>query len=192
MLTSSLINKYPQNVIALKGNHEDYSSNGEPYFSPCDLSYEAEVKKGSWQKYFEKEFQPFLKRLYLAALLPKEYLFVHGGISSKVENLDNLKKPTKDIETDILWSDPFTENGEQLNFRGAGVHFGEDITMDICKRLKIRAIIRSHEPQKALQEPFYEHSNKVVTINSTSVYGGRPFALIIDPVKPSYLSFRFL
>jgi predicted phosphodiesterase len=34
-----LINEYKENVIALKGNHEDYDDEGNPNFRPCDLKY---------------------------------------------------------------------------------------------------------------------------------------------------------
>jgi len=187
-----LVRRYPNNVVTLKGNHEDYSLSGEPLFSPCNLVYEAETKKGGWRRYFEQEFSPFKDRLYLAAILPGRYLFVHGGISSRIAKLDDLRKPTVRIEADILWSDPITGYGEQPNPRGAGVCFGEDITAEVCDRLDVSRIIRSHEPQKAARGPFYEHGGRIVTVNATSVYGGRPFALMINMERPSDLSHIFL
>ena len=43
-----LVKKYPAKVIALKGNHEDYTERGKPTFTPCDLIGEAEEKRGGW------------------------------------------------------------------------------------------------------------------------------------------------
>ncbi|MGQ9781114.1 MAG: metallophosphoesterase family protein [Nitrososphaeria archaeon] len=188
----TLIKKHPDNIVALKGNHEDYTQDGQPLFSPCDLIYEAETKKGGWRRYFEHEFKPFKEKLYLAAILPKEYLFVHGGVSNKMVGLHSLRKPSKEVEMDILWSDPFKEYGEYPNLRGAGVYFGEDITVKICSLLNVKRVIRSHEPPKAARGPFCEHSGRVITISTTSVYGGKPFVLMINLEKPSELSYTFL
>ncbi len=189
---NSLKNSNPQSVIVLKGNHEDYSYDGKPLFYPCDLISEAERKRHDWQKYFLTTLQPFLRKLYLSALLPGENLFVHGGVSNKIISIESLKKTSKEIETDILWSDPFEGKGERPNSRGVGIFFGEDVTDDVCKRLAVKRIIRSHEPNKSLFEPFFEHSGKVITVSSTHFYGGKPFVLVIHPSNPSELSYQFL
>ena len=176
-----LIQTYPKNVIALKGNHEDYTKTGLPNFNPCTLISEAQKKLGDWQSYFLKEFKPFINRLYLAAVIPHEVLFVHGGISSKISKLEDLQFPNRSLERDILWSDPFEGDGERVNHRGVGIQFGANVTLDICNRLDVKRIIRSHQPALALSEPYYSHEGKVVTVNSTSMYGGSPFVFFIDP-----------
>jgi serine/threonine-protein phosphatase 2B catalytic subunit len=119
----SLLMNYPNKVVALKGNHEDYTSQGRPTFFPCNLIEEVRIKRGSWQKYFVNSLKPFFKKLYLSAILPGEILFVHGGISSKIEDYNDLKNPSRDIEKDILWSDPFEGCGEYPNRRGIGIEF---------------------------------------------------------------------
>ncbi len=88
--------------MALKGNHEDYSKDGEPQFDLCTFIGEAGKKRKNWRRYFQKELEPFIKRLYLAAIIPGEFLFVHGGVSSKIRSLDDLKYPTREVEIDIL------------------------------------------------------------------------------------------
>jgi len=191
-IVKSLIDRYPQNVIALKGNHEDYSNDGVPFFLPCDLTKEAQVKRGGWLKYFSYELRPFLQKLYIAAILPGEYLFLHGGISSKIRDIESLRKASEQVETDIIWSDPYEGLGEYANSRGAGVTFGEDITKEVCRRLGVKKIIRGHEPNKSILVPFYEHSDKVVTVSSTRFYGGKPFTLVIDPTRPTELTYNFL
>jgi protein phosphatase len=65
--------------------------------------------------------------------------------------------PSKELQQDILWSDPFDGCGERCNMRrGIGMEFGADITNDVCKRLHINRIIRSHQPGKAMIEPAYK------------------------------------
>lgn len=175
----SLIEKYSSRVIALKGNHEDFTEKGEPKFFPCTLINEVKTKIGSWEIYFKDLKKSFLDKLYLAAILPKLALFVHGGISAKIKNLKNLENPSVEVEKDILWSDPYPIKGEHLNPRGAGVLFGPDISKNIIEKLDIKFIIRSHEPRKALNAPVIEHEGRVITISSTNIYGGKPFVLIL-------------
>lgn len=189
---NSLMRSYPKNVLSLKGNHEDYTELGEPTFYPCTLIDEAERKKGDWKNYFLSKFKPFMGNLYLATIVPDETLFVHGGVSGKIKSLNDLKHPTKDIEKDVLWSDPFEGYGEHPNRRGAGVEFGIDVTMKICELLGVKRIVRSHEPAKALKGPFYSHDSRVITTSSTSVYGGDPLILSIDPANFSEISYHFL
>ena len=185
----SLIDKYSGNVVALKGNHEDYVD-GEPNFMPCTLIAEVERKKGEWDVYFKRNLEPFLNSLYLAAVIPGWFLFVHGGISSKIKSLSDFESP--EVEEDVLWSDPFDGYGEYPNRRGAGIEFGEDVTKEVCERLGVKSIIRSHQPRKALEGPFYQHGRRVVTISSTSVYGGRPFVYILNLQNLEDVHYQFL
>ncbi len=172
-----LLDAHRDSVTALKGNHEDYRD-GLPCFSPCDLMGEAEWKRGGWREYYDSFLRGFLQRLQLAALLGGA-LFVHGGVSSRIGSLEDLDRPTPTVEEDVLWSDPCEGEGEFPNPRGAGVLFGEDVSERVCRALGIGYIVRSHEPMKALDGPFIEHRGRVVTISSTNVYGGAPFALAL-------------
>ncbi|MDI6889481.1 MAG: metallophosphoesterase family protein [Thermodesulfovibrionales bacterium] len=174
-----LIKNYPGKVIPLKGNHEDYTPGGEPMFVPCTLIEEVEIKRGSWGLYFKELRKNFLDRLYLSAMIPEKVLFVHGGISSKIRNEEDLVNPNKLIEENILWSDPYEIKGEYGNPRGAGVLFGPDISKEVTRRLNVKYIIRSHEPGKAPGGACIEHEGRMVTISSTRVYGGRSFVLIL-------------
>ena len=188
----TLMKKHPKNVVALKGNHEEFSASGEPTFYPCTLREEAEAKRENWQRYFTRELQPFLGQLYVAAIVPYEILFVHGGISRKIESLDNLRHPTAEMEKDLLWSDPFEGRGEHPNRRGAGVEFGTDISEEVCRVLGVKRIIRSHEPLKALTGPHYSHDNRVITTSCTTVYGGNPFILLVDVANFSEITHQFI
>jgi serine/threonine-protein phosphatase 5 len=171
------MNKYPGRIFALKGNHEDYTENGTPKFFPCTLKEEVEQKKGNWISYYKNNLKPLLDKLYLSVIIQDLILFVHGGISSQIKSLKDLQHPTIRIEQDVLWSDPFNGYGEKANRRGAGVEFGLDISKKVCDRLNLKFIIRSHQPRKANKGPLLEHKGRVLTISSTSIYGGKPFIL---------------
>lgn len=188
----SLMTRYPHNVIALKGNHEAYTALGYPTFSPCDLIEEVTRKRGDWHTYFLRTFQPFLKRLYLAAIIKDELLFVHGGVSRKLLRLADLHHPPVELEKDILWSDPFDGPGEHPNPRGIGVEFGRDVSQHVCHVLGVKKIVRAHEPTKALNGPAYSHEGRIITVNSTNVYKTPPFILNIDPTNYSTITPYFL
>lgn len=191
---NSLKRNYPQNVFALKGNHEDYTEAGQPEFWPCTLIDEVQNKGKDWQRYFQNVFKPFIQSLPLAILVQGEILFVHGGISTRIKDVECLVNPKRDVELDILWSDPIEGEGERPNWErgGVGVVFGQDVTESLCKLLEVKRIVRSHQPAKAFTGPFYSHKGRVITINSTRVYGGQPFMLNIDLADPSILRFTSL
>jgi 3',5'-cyclic AMP phosphodiesterase CpdA len=171
--------RIPNKVIALMGNHEDYSEYGEPTFMPCTLIDEATRKRGSWDHYFP-EFKSFTDQLFLSAILPGYALFVHGGINSNIYSEDELAFPAPALRREILWNDPYPEEGLYASMRGAGSMFGPDVSQTVLQRLNLRYLIRSHEPRKAIQGPYIEHEGRVITTSSTNVYDGRPFALVLD------------
>lgn len=176
-----LMEEFEGRVIALKGNHEDYRD-GTPYFSPCDLPSEVEMKKNKrWDEFFPQFEREFLDRLYLAVLIPELMLLVHGGISSRLRGLEDLKHPPADVEEDVLWSDPREWSGEHSNPRGAGILFGPDVSRTLLRRIGVRFLVRSHEPGRALNGPLTEHAGRVFTLSSTRVYGGRAFVLVFRP-----------
>lgn len=178
----TLRTKHPDNVVLLKGNHEDFTDNGEPNFNPCTLIDEVETKVGRWGKYFIGELKPFLDSLPLCCLIPNNALLVHGGISSKIKSAGDLEVPSMDLQVDLLWSDPHEGEGEDPNYgRGVGVEFGVDISLGVCQALGVSRIIRSHQPQLAATKPHLMHDGCVVTVNATTVYGGLPFVYFIDP-----------
>jgi hypothetical protein len=166
-------------IIALKGNHEDFSEDGRPKFHPCTLIQETISKGRRWEKFFEV-LKPFLDERPLAAIIPGLALLVHGGISRSIDSPASLANPTAAIENDVLWSDPDDTNGVHANPRGAGCSFGPDVTELTLRACDVEYLIRSHEPQKAIGGPFAEHDGKVITTSSTGVYGGRPFVLVLD------------
>lgn len=176
---------HPKHVVALMGNHEDYTSEGVPNFNPCTLIGEAEVKTGSWGLYFLNELKPFIDSLSVSALILGNALLVHGGVSSKIRSVEDLWEPSDELRMDLLWSDPAEGDGESANVdRGVGVEFGADVSAAVCGVLGVERIIRSHQPQIAPEEPRVMHGGRVVTVNATSVFGGAPFVYFLDPKAP--------
>jgi serine/threonine-protein phosphatase PP1 catalytic subunit len=178
-----LLQKHPDAVVALMGNHEEYDDSGRPSFSPCTLMYEADQKRGGWQEFFESTFKGFLGRLSLAAVLPGGALFLHGGLGNGIEVTASLEEPDASMERNVLWSDPSPERGVSPNMRGAGKYFGPDISESTMRNLDVHHVFRSHEPRKATGGPVPEHDGRIVTVSSTRVYGGRPFLLSLVPAQ---------
>ena len=174
-----LLSRYPESIVALKGNHEEYDEKGDPLFAPCTLVDEAERKQGSWTDFYAHTFRPFARKLSLAAILPAAALFVHGGIGIGIESAADIEGASESVERELLWSDPSPEPGISKNMRGAGSCFGPDFSSLFCEALGVHHIFRSHEPRKAAEGPSIEHGGRVVTTNATSIYGGRPFALVM-------------
>lgn len=81
----------------------------------------------------------------LSALVGERILCMHGGISPRLQSIQQLreiKRPTEatgpSLEMDLLWADPVVGiNGFQANMRGASFGFGPDILATICKQLNI-------------------------------------------------------
>lgn len=163
-------------IIPLKGNHEDFTTGGDPRFHPCTLVSEAERKGRRWKTLFP-ELQAFFDSLFLGVLIPGFALFVHGGISKEIVSPDTIDHPTATVAEDILWSDPGPRPGQHPNSRGAGKLFGPDVTATVLDSLGVHFLIRSHEPRKAPDAPCFEHGGSVITTNTTTVYGGKPFIL---------------
>lgn len=67
--------------------------------------------------------------------------------------------------------------GEHFNRRGTGVVFGKDMSKKVCSRLGVKRTVRDHQLIKAITDLYVEHDGKLITINSTNVYGGTPFIL---------------
>lgn len=181
----ALAERLPESVIPLQGNHELFTRDGEPTFAPCTLQEEAERKRGSWEAFFG-QFSRFISSLYTAALLPGEYLFLHGGLGSSVTDIESLEQPSGEVIEELLWSDPTEEEGTAPNMRGAGSMFGPDVTSRILDTVGARTVIRSHEPRKARSGPAFDHDGRIVTVSSTGVYGGTPFVLELDLDAPPH------
>ena len=175
----ALLKRLPGQIIALKGNHEDYTQAGTPAFSPCTLVDEARDKRGSWESFFPF-FSSFVQQLFLSAILPGKALFIHGGIHGNMQAAADLANPDSHTVNSLLWSDPGSRRGSRPGPRGIGEVFGSDVSASVLDRLGLKHLIRGHEPRKAIGGPFFEHEGRVITTSCTSIYGGRAFSLILD------------
>ena len=79
---------------------------------------------------------------------------MHGGISQRVNSIDQLRRtkkpdniPDDGLLCDLMWADPEPNQREEWAFnksRGVGVTFNEKAVEDLCNKLDIDLISRSH------------------------------------------------
>ena len=94
------------------------------------------------------------QNLPVCALIDDKILCMHGGISQRITSLEALRKtkkpeniPDEGLLCDLMWADPEKNQMEGYNFnssRGVGVTFNERAVEDICNKLDIDLISRSH------------------------------------------------
>ena len=182
--------RYPDRVVALQGNHEVFSARSDPQFGPCHLVDEAIEKWGSWEIFFEAVFKPFVGRLRLAAIIPGEILFVHGGVSGRIEDCGSLMDPSTQLVEDVLHSDCTVQHtDEQHNSRrGKGVRFGSQVTAAVCERLDVKRIIRGHQHGLGGQHPGVMHDTRLVTVITGKAYAKKPYVLCLSPKDTTSIS----
>uniref|UniRef100_A0A915PZE3 Serine/threonine-protein phosphatase n=1 Tax=Setaria digitata TaxID=48799 RepID=A0A915PZE3_9BILA len=173
--------KYPNNFFLLRGNHECNTVNRVyGFYDECLRRY------GSirlWQG-----FQDFRKKVLIQdvfAVMPlcgcvgNRILCMHGGLSPQLKDfnqLRNIPRPLEPVspslEMDLLWADPVVGiQGFEPNLRGASFGFGEDVVIDICKKLDIDMIARAHQ---VVQDGYEFFGNRrLVTIFSAPHYCGQ-------------------
>ena len=175
-----LVDNRPERVVPLMGNHEWYTDDGRPTFQPCDLITEATRKCGSWPTYFGR-FSEFVSKLSYAAIIPEIAFMVHGGLHPQLVHDDVISSPSESVFTEMMWGDPGSRSGLVPGMRGIGHEFGVDVTLAVTGAHDVLRVIRSHQPGRAKHGPAFDHSSRVVTISSTSVYGGTPHIVVVDP-----------
>jgi serine/threonine-protein phosphatase 2B catalytic subunit len=145
---------YPDTLWLLRGNHE--CRHLTDYFT-----FKLECK----HKYSETVYNACMESfcaLPLAALMNKQFLCIHGGLSPELHTLadfatiDRFKEPpTHGIMCDLLWSDPLEEFGNERNndlfvhnhVRGCSYFFSYAAACQFLERNNLLSIIRAHEAQ---------------------------------------------
>lgn len=102
--------------------------------------------------------------LPLAAVMNKQFLCIHGGLSPELHTLEDLKSidrfrepPTHGLMCDILWADPLEEFGQEKtgeyyvhnHVRGCSYFFSYPAACAFLEKNNLLSIIRAHEAQDA-------------------------------------------
>jgi protein phosphatase len=158
---------HPAQVVLMRGNHEGPE---DLMPSPHDLPEQFQARfGGKWTETYAKT-RGLFRHLYNALLVDKRYLMVHGGLPKELKTLEEIAyahtlHPKRSLLEEILWSDPDEAVEETIaSPRGAGSLFDKNTTDRILARLKVKILIRGHEP---CEDGFkINHGGKVLTLFS--------------------------
>ncbi|KAG1731711.1 Metallo-dependent phosphatase-like protein [Suillus lakei] len=147
---------YPDTLFLLRGNHE--CRHLTDYFT-----FKLECKHKYSERIYDACMDSFCA-LPLAAIMNKQFLCIHGGLSPELNTLDDIRAidrfrepPTHGLMCDILWSDPVEDFGqEKMNesfvhnhVRGCSYFFTYQAACQFLERNNLLSIIRAHEAQDA-------------------------------------------
>ena len=158
---------YPSHITLIRGNHEFKEINSVYGFKDeCLDRFGNEVLFNSFNEAF--------KYLPLACIVNKEIFCVHGGISQKVECIDDLEKlyfPISehcDVVTEMVWSDPSSWPINYIaNPRGLGKMFGLTAVNEFLRKTELKMIIRAHQ---CVDGYSIMYNGKLITVFSSSNY----------------------
>lgn len=147
---------YPKTLWLLRGNHE--CRHLTDYFT-----FKLECKHKYSLTVYEACMESFCS-LPLAAIMNKQFLCIHGGLSPELHTLDDLKAidrfrepPTQGLMCDILWADPLEDFGQEKtsdyflhnHVRGCSYFFSYPAACAFLEKNNLLSIIRAHEAQDA-------------------------------------------
>ncbi|KAH0545310.1 hypothetical protein FGG08_000609 [Glutinoglossum americanum] len=147
---------YPNSLWLLRGNHE--CRHLTDYFT-----FKLECKHKYSEKIYEACMDSFCA-LPLAAVMNKQFLCIHGGLSPELHTLEDLKSidrfrepPTHGLMCDILWADPLEEFGQEKtseffvhnHVRGCSYFFSYPAACAFLEKNNLLSVIRAHEAQDA-------------------------------------------
>ncbi|CAK7243669.1 MAG: 3',5'-cyclic-nucleotide phosphodiesterase (PDEase) (3':5'-CNP) [Sporothrix thermara] len=147
---------YPTTLWLLRGNHE--CRHLTDYFT-----FKLECRHKYSETIYDACMESFCS-LPLAAVMNKQFLCIHGGLSPELHTLDDLKKvdrfrepPTQGLMCDILWADPLEDFGQEKtsdyflhnHVRGCSYFFSYQAACAFLEKNNLLSIIRAHEAQDA-------------------------------------------
>ena len=166
---------YPTTVNLLRGNHEcrhltDYftfkmeCTCRVPVFFLSFIFPNVSFLPGV-HKYEEELYEAIMvafDALPLAAVMNKQFLCVHGGLSPDIHTLDDIRKidrfrepPSSGPMCDLLWADPLEEFGTETTketflpnaTRGCSYFYTYDAVCNFLENNNLLSVVRAHEAQ---------------------------------------------
>jgi diadenosine tetraphosphatase ApaH/serine/threonine PP2A family protein phosphatase len=146
--------QFPDYVYLIRGNHEfvemcSYYGFSEECIDRLGMSVGTAVFT---------EITSVFPYLPLAAVIQNEYFAVHGGISSHINKLEDIRNVNRfsivdyhesSVVTDLVWGDPRKFRNETImtrpSERGIGEVFSEAKVKKFLKDNKLVSIFRAHE-----------------------------------------------
>ncbi|KAL0233634.1 hypothetical protein PCE1_002147 [Barthelona sp. PCE] len=189
---------FPRTFFMLRGNHECRQMTA--YFNfktECLVKYDDEVYEA---------FCSVFDMLPLCAVLDNRFFCVHGGLSPRLETIDQIAEidrfretPDRGAFADLLWADPVEKNIEFApnDQRGCSVYYGNQAAVAFLRRNNLYSIIRGHE----VREKGFSTGKKlkpidfpaVITIfsapNYIDSYGNKGAIMIITKQKVKFKQF---
>ena len=162
---------WPWNVYVIRGNHE--------FDTLCSAGgFRAQVLDVYSDLSVYKAFTQAFSFIPLAAMIDKNILCVHGGISPDwhaISQIEGIQRPIVEFGNQVLdavlWSDPSDEvDTFGPSKRGVGFVYGKQAVTEFCTAHKLQAIIRAHECVANGYELMFD--GKCATVFSASNYCG--------------------
>jgi len=153
--------KYPNNVILLRGNHEEVTINANYGFGKNVMDKFSKILFAQFNNIFKD-----LPLLVYFHTMEGNILCLHGGIPIISENngekfsipdlnaweFKNRSIYIDDMDTvsqQLLWNDPMMDEGNNIKFlpnrRGLGYIFGKEVFDEFIKKNNVQLVFRGHQ-----------------------------------------------
>ena len=142
-LVLSLKQKYPDNVVVLRGNHEEAAQASRFGFYS---SLEKKFKDGNKHANLFRKYNKLFKKMPGVCVTANGIIATHGGIPNKdISGLEDINENDQIYE--MRWSDPTDKTDDTMHSRrGQGVvEFGKNAFGRFMENTGGKVMIRSHE-----------------------------------------------